>query len=145
MAKRVIHAAVKAGVTITPGDAEFLRGLPRRFFRVSTPWAADRERFVHEALTWIGTPYHPHARVKHGGVDCAQFLAGAAEGAGLVMGSVDLRRDYSIAKPAGNEYTDLILRYCYEIPETDAQRGDIVLYKTGHGWMHSGIVLDWTE
>jgi hypothetical protein len=35
--------------------------------------AAKRAQ-VQEALTWLGIPYHHHARVKGVGVDCAQLL-----------------------------------------------------------------------
>lgn len=41
-------------------------------------------RVVAEALAWLGTPYHHHARIKGVGVDCAQLLCAVYEAAGLV-------------------------------------------------------------
>ena len=34
-----------------------------------------RAAVVHEALSWIGTPYHTGARLKSVGTDCGMFLA----------------------------------------------------------------------
>lgn len=38
-----------------------------------------RNKIIKEAFTWLETPYHHLARVKHIGVDCAQLVAGVAE------------------------------------------------------------------
>jgi cell wall-associated NlpC family hydrolase len=46
--------------------------------------AAKRAQVVQEALTWLGTPYHHHARVKGVGVDCAQLLCAVYEASGCV-------------------------------------------------------------
>jgi cell wall-associated NlpC family hydrolase len=46
--------------------------------------AAKRAQVVQEALTWLGTPYHHHARVKGVGVDCAQLLCAVYEACGCV-------------------------------------------------------------
>jgi hypothetical protein len=106
------------------------------------PSTEQIDALLHEAHTWIGTKYHPHACIKGAGVDCAQLLIGVAVGAGLVDPIV-LRNDYSTVVPEGSEYVDTILKYCDEIPESDVRPGDIALYKTSHGWMHSAIVVDW--
>jgi hypothetical protein len=45
---------------------------------------ATRAAVVQEALTWLGTPYHHHARVKGVGVDCAQQLCAVYEACGCV-------------------------------------------------------------
>jgi cell wall-associated NlpC family hydrolase len=97
-----------------------------------------------EAKTWLKTPYHVHARVKGAGVDCAQLLIGVVIGAGL-LSEVDVRRDYSTIVPNGTEYVDIILKYCDEITENEAEPGDIALYKTAHGWMHSAIIVTWPD
>lgn len=44
----------------------------------------QRARVVSIARSWIGTPYHHHARLKGIGVDCAQLLCAVFEEAGLV-------------------------------------------------------------
>jgi cell wall-associated NlpC family hydrolase len=100
------------------------------------------EAVLKEAMTWLKTPYHAHARIKGLGVDCAQFLIGVAVGAGIFP-AINVRGDYSTVVPQGTEYVDVILNYCDEITEQEAQPSDIALYKTSHGWMHSAIVIEW--
>ncbi|SRR6266481_5904904 len=97
---------------------------------------------IKEARKWLGTPYHAHAQVKGHGVDCAQLLLGVTIAAG-VIDPVQVRQDYSTVVPEGTEYTDTILKYCDEITEAEAGPGDLALYKTPHGWMHSAIVIEW--
>lgn len=105
---------------------------------------AQVEALITEAHTWLNTPYHAHARIKGkgGGVDCAQLLIAVYEGTGLAP-NVPVPDGYSTVVPKGGEYIDTILLYCDEIDESQAQRGDVVVYKTSHGWMHSGIVVSW--
>jgi cell wall-associated NlpC family hydrolase len=99
---------------------------------------------IEEAKTWLGTKYHDHARIKGGGVDCAQLLIGVFEGTGLAP-DVPVPNGYSVVVPNGEEYVDTILLYCDEITENEAAPGDIVLYKTSHGWMHSAIIVSWPD
>ena len=42
-----------------------------------------RAAVVAEAMSWIGTPYHHHARLRGVGVDCAQILIAVYAGLGL--------------------------------------------------------------
>jgi cell wall-associated NlpC family hydrolase len=101
-----------------------------------------QDLIINEATTWVGTKYHDHACIKGGGVDCAQLLIGVFEGTGLAP-DVPVPNGYSTVVPRGNEYVDVILLYCDEITEAEAAPGDIALYKTSHGWMHSAIIVDW--
>lgn len=48
----------------------------------------QRARVVEIARSWIGTPYHHHARLKGIGVDCAQLLCAVYEEAGA-CGHID--------------------------------------------------------
>lgn len=100
------------------------------------------EALIAEAKTWLKTPYHAHACIKKAGVDCAQLLIGVVVGAGIVS-PFEVRQDYSTVVPQGTEYVDVILKYCDEITEHEAQPGVLALYKTSHGWMHSAIVVEW--
>ena len=43
-----------------------------------------RAQICAEALTWLGTPFHHLACVKHVGVDCAMLLYGVGRAVGLV-------------------------------------------------------------
>ena len=99
---------------------------------------------IQEARTWVGTRYHDHARIKGVGVDCAQLLVGVFEGTGLAP-DVPVPNGYSTVVPNGSEYVDVILLYCNEIAENEAGPGDIALYQTSHGWMHSAIVVSWPD
>ena len=101
-----------------------------------------QDLIVAEALSWVRTPYHKHACIKGAGVDCAQLLVGVFEGTGLAP-NVPVPHGYSTVVPNGSEYVDTILLYCDEIAESEAGRGDIVLYRTSHGWMHAGIIIEW--
>jgi len=102
------------------------------------------EAVLAEARTWLGTPFHDHARIKGAGVDCAQLLIGVTAGAGVIP-QFDIRKDYSTVVPHGTEYVDVLLQFCDEIQEADVRPGDVVLYKTSHGWMHAAIVVSWPD
>ena len=43
-----------------------------------------RQSIVAEALSWEGTPYHHHGRIKGVGVDCAMILAEVYHAVGLL-------------------------------------------------------------
>ena len=34
----------------------------------------ERQAVAQEAISWLGTPYHPHAGIKGVGVDCGHLL-----------------------------------------------------------------------
>jgi cell wall-associated NlpC family hydrolase len=140
--KIVMHALEKHGVVMGPADQEYLRGKARRFFRLKDITSEGVQKILAEAKTWLRTPYHAHAQVKRHGVDCAQFIAGVAVGAGLIP-DPQIRKDYSVRVPKGTEYIDTILKYCDEITEAEAAPGDIAMFKTELGWMHSSIIMEW--
>lgn len=102
------------------------------------------QAFIAEAMTWEGTPYLAHARIKGGGTDCIQFVAAAAVASGVVS-AVDIRKDYSTVVPEGSEYVDRMLQYCDEVTEQDAVPGTIAMWKVPAGWMHSGVVINWPD
>ncbi len=141
--KIVIHALEKHGVVMAPADQEYLRGKARRFFRLRGITSEGVQNIMQEAKTWLRTPYRAHAQVKRHGVDCAQFIAGVAVSAGIIP-DPEIRKDYSVRVPKGTEYIDTILKFCDEITEAEAQPGDIAMFKTPLGWMHSSIVMEWS-
>jgi cell wall-associated NlpC family hydrolase len=88
----------------------------------------QRAAVVAEALTWINTPYHHHARVKGVGVDCAQLLCAVYEACGLVeevfigwLEKVGAREVRAPVRPAP---------------------GDVALFKYGRAYSHGGIVVE---
>lgn len=110
-----------------------------------------RERIVEVAKTWIGTPFHDKAAVKHYGVDCAYFPRAVAEESG-VLKDVSLP-DYSpqimlhvmsyAPEDIREPYITTIKKYMREIAEADVRPGDVVVYHVGRCFSHGAIVVEW--
>lgn len=99
-----------------------------------------RENIVAEARRWVGTPYHPHARVRGVGVDCAQLLIEVYAACGLIE-----RPDVGVYSTQwhlhrGEElYLQWIERYAVA---TGAPRdGDLAIWKFGRTYSHAGILV----
>lgn len=102
----------------------------------------QRAAVVAEAHTWIGTPYHHHARLKGIGVDCAQILIAIYPGLGLAK-----------AVEPGAYPTDWHLHHSEEmyvrwileaggVRTSSPQPGDIALFKFGRTFSHGAIHVD---
>lgn len=107
----------------------------------------QRAAIIAEAQSWIKTPYHGHSCLKGHGVDCGQLIYGVFHGVGLV-GEIALPKDYSlqVAKHrVSTEYVDIVDQYFREIPESEVQPGDLVVYKLGHSFSHAAIVISWPD
>lgn len=101
-----------------------------------------RAAIVAEALTWLGTPYHHHARVKGAGVDCAQILLAVyADALGLAP-SLDPG-----AYPTQwhlHRSEELYLHWLQRAGARQVQApalGDVALFRFGRTWSHSAIVI----
>lgn len=102
--------------------------------------AALRAAVVAEAVSWIGTPYHHHGRIKGVGVDCLMLLAEVFEHAGACA-HVD-PGDYAVQwhlHRSEELYIAGLLQYCQEtdLPEP----GDIALFRFGRTYSHGAIHL----
>lgn len=93
-----------------------------------------------EALSWLGTPYHHHQRVKGLGVDCVHFLCAVYEAAGVAPPTDPGHYPQFWHLHQSEEvYADRL--------DTQFERtsnplpGDVVLFKFGRTHSHSGIVL----
>lgn len=104
---------------------------------------AEREAVVREAQTWLGTPWHHQARVKGGGVDCGQILAGVFHAAGLIpdVDAGEYPPDWHLHR-AAEHYLGLVERFMARI-SGPPQPGDVVLYRYGRCISHGGIVVEW--
>jgi cell wall-associated NlpC family hydrolase len=105
----------------------------------------QREAVVKEAMTWLGTPFHHMGRIKgrRGGVDCGQFLIGVFVNAG-VMPPFD-PEPYSMQHMLHSReewYLRDIMKFAKEIPESDAQPGDVITYRVGLTYSHGGIIIE---
>ena len=105
-----------------------------------------RKAVVQEAESWLGTPYHPHARIKGAGVDCLTFLAEVYAAAGIIEPIVDIPfyRTDGMFHQKEETYLNGVLKYGTEIigpPEP----GDAVLFKWGPLFWHGAIVIKWPK
>lgn len=105
----------------------------------------QRAAVVAEAKTWNGTPFVDCARVKRGGVDCGQFLAGVYIATGII--SEALIDPYSPQWHLHHErprYLEELERNgAHEITEGEVGPGDIVVYHQGRTFSHGAIVIEW--
>jgi NlpC/P60 family putative phage cell wall peptidase len=94
------------------------------------------------ALSWLGTPYHHHARVKGVGVDCAQLCAGVATELGVLDPSIQIE-NYSTEWHLHNKeekLLEMLERFgCTEVQ--DLEPGRILCFKFGRVCSHLGIYL----
>lgn len=104
----------------------------------------QRAAVVAAARTWVGTPFHDHARLKGVGCDCVQILAGAFEEAGLVphIETGHYSAQFFLHHPE-ERLAEFISRYAREIEEARVGPGDVVLYKVAKCFAHAAIVVDW--
>lgn len=104
---------------------------------------AMRAAVEAEARSWLGTPYHNHARLKGVGVDCAQILCAVYEATGSIGHTNPgwYAPDWHMHR--GEEvYQEWIDRYCLRLPgSVKPLPGDIALFRFGRTYSHSAIVV----
>lgn len=108
----------------------------------------DRELLVHEALSWIGTPYHHMGRVKGAGTDCGMFLLQCLENVDLIK-HVDVGYypiDWHLHR-SQEKYLGWVEKYCQPVrrKETGPLPGDIVVYQFGRCISHGAMVVEWPK
>jgi len=105
--------------------------------------STQRAAVVTEALSWLGTPYHHHARVKGAGADCGLSLAAIYEAAG-VLPKVDPGEyppDWMCHRDE-ERYLGVVEQYAHRI-EGPPQPGDIALFRFGRTISHGAVVIEW--
>lgn len=106
---------------------------------IELPVSEQRAAVAQEAMAWLGTPYHHHARIKGVGVDCAQILIAIYAGLGLAP-EIDpghYAHDWHLHQRE-EVYIDWVLRAGGH--EVDAPGvGDIGLFRFGRTHSHSAI------
>lgn len=105
---------------------------------------AERGRVVAIARTWLGTPYHDHAKIKGAGVDCGQIIGATFEEAGIIDSfETGYYSPQWYMHKDGEEFVRILLSYgTHEIEATDALPGDIVVYKFARSFAHGAIIVD---
>lgn len=102
----------------------------------------QRTAVVAEALSWIGTPYHHHGRIKGVGVDCAQILAAVFEACGLLP-ALDLGhypREWHL-----HHGEELYLGWMTRLGAREIEAplpGDMAVYRFGRCYAHGAIVVE---
>ena len=115
----------------------------------------SREKIVDTALSWFGTAYHHHARIKKnehglGGVDCAQFPIAVYSELELIP---DVKPEYSeqwhlnsgdpnLSDEDKEIYLNWVRKFAKEIPIEEAQDGDFLVWKFGRRFSHGGILIN---
>jgi cell wall-associated NlpC family hydrolase len=106
----------------------------------------QRQRIVKEATAWIDTPYRPNTCIRQVGCDCGQFLFGCFSNLGFIPKDFDIPKNYSIQSALHQNdpsYIDTARRVAREIPESEVQPGDFVIYKFGKAFSHGAIIVEW--
>lgn len=101
-----------------------------------------REEVVREALTWEGTPYHHHARVKGVGVDCAQLPAAVYEAVGLIPTVNPKYSEQWMLSRDEELYLSYVFPYAKEIERYQVKPGDFAIWKYGRTFSHGAIVIE---
>ena len=104
--------------------------------------ALERAAVAAEALTWLRTPYHNHARIKGVGVDCANLPAAVYETCGLIP---NVQPDYSAQWFEHRDeelYLAFVLPYATEITREEVGVGDFAIWKYGRTFAHGAIVIE---
>lgn len=93
-----------------------------------------------EAITWLGTPYVPRARVKGVGCDCGTLLYACYS---LIRDLPPMPRDYAVDWAAHKDdelYLNWIIPF---VRQADAAPpGGFTLFKLGRAYAHAAIRLD---
>jgi len=105
--------------------------------------ATQRAAVVAEAMTWHGTPYHHHGRIKGVGVDCAMLLAEVFQACGLVErvepGAYPVQWHLHRSE---ERFMGWLARYAQPLPEGQApQPGDVALFQFGRCFSHGAVLV----
>jgi cell wall-associated NlpC family hydrolase len=102
----------------------------------------QRQAVIAEALTWLGTPYHHHGRLKGVGVDCGQSLCAIYEAAG-VTAPID-PGTYSTAWHL-HRSEELYVQWLERVGAVRTEQphaGDVALFRFGRTFSHGGVLVD---
>jgi cell wall-associated NlpC family hydrolase len=107
--------------------------------------AMQRQRVIAEALSWIGTPYRQQGDSKgpDGAIDCSMLLVRAWVDAG-VLAPFDPRPYPPSWYMHHSEERYLAWMQSVAVETTAPQPGDIVLWRFGRCFSHSGVLISAT-
>jgi cell wall-associated NlpC family hydrolase len=106
----------------------------------------QRNLVIAEAQSWLGTPFHENAAIKGVGVDCGRFLVHCFQAAGVKVPDLSDSANYPHGwhlHRSDERYLNLISQFTkitqFPLP------GNIVMYRIGRGYAHSGIIVNYPE
>lgn len=105
--------------------------------------AEQRAEIVREALSWLGTRYDHHQRIKGAGVDCLMLLAEVFERVGFVahIEPGDYPHDWHLHR-SEERYAQGLASYVRQLGDDERPLpGDIGLFRYGRTFSHAGIVV----
>lgn len=103
--------------------------------------AITRAAIVTEAMTWVSTPFAHHQQLKGVGVDCAHLMRGVLNGAGAAVSKPGYYSQQWHLHRSEEQFADFVMVYGDEIPETELESGDMILWKFGRCFSHGGIYI----
>ena len=104
----------------------------------------QRSLVIENALSFLGTPFHENCCIKGVGTDCGRFLAAVYGASGIKVPDL---KDISLfphnwhLNKDDERYLSLMLQFSKIT--TMPQIADMVFFRIGRGWAHSGIILDY--
>lgn len=103
--------------------------------------AQQRAAVADEAMTWVHTPYHHHARIKGVGADCAQLLIGTFSACALIpaVETGQYAVDWHMHR---NEevFSEWLAKFAHPA-EGPMQVGEVILWKFGRTFSHGSIYV----
>jgi cell wall-associated NlpC family hydrolase len=113
-----------------------------------------RQEVIRAAKSWVPTPYHHHARIKHAGVDCAMFPLAVYQECGVLPAEFE-PPDYSMQwhlHRSDELYLQAlgpVMREITGLANVVSGRpwkpnpADFVIFKFGRTFSHGAIVVEW--
>ena len=104
----------------------------------------QRQLVLAEAISWLGTKFHENACIKNVGTDCGRFLCACYSAGGILVPDL---KDIALfphgwhLNKSDERYFNLISQFTKIT--LNPQPADIVMYKIGRGYAHSGIIVNY--
>lgn len=108
-----------------------------------------RQAIVTEALSWIGTPFHPRAARRGAGVECGWLIYGVLRDLGLLPEGYTEESIPQYSPQFWMHRTDEIYLEGIrnigfrELDSPVGKPGDVIIVQMGRVFAHGGIITDW--
>jgi cell wall-associated NlpC family hydrolase len=104
-----------------------------------------QKQFKDEAIVWVkNSVRYVHRGTSKLGCDCTGLIIGIARSIGY-LGNYKLRMypiDWNLHSGAGNYIIEELERVANEIPVSETQEGDIIIFKFAKCYAHVGILIN---